>query len=226
MELCKYSWSGWLSPLCLACARCDFATRGQGQHLGEAVSSRQQEPLGTRLRVSGSQGQTREDASRGEIHLNESPQSQNTERLPHQPSVTDRSAFRPVASGGLCGNQGPGRGLGSGGAGGGPEQDVHVTPQASLVPSGCGLAPQGSIQGSQASQGCPPRPSVPHTPAPSAKSSCPAVRALPGPAHPAVGRSYFIQVPGWLALLSDPGPCPWAPAGPRLPLLAARCAPP
>lgn len=58
-------------------------------------------------------GAMHEDASRGEVHLNESPQSQNTERLPHQPSITDRSSFRPAASGGLCGNQGPRRGLGS-----------------------------------------------------------------------------------------------------------------
>lgn len=101
-------------------------------------------PLGTRLRLSGSQGQMREDASRGEVHLNESPQSQNTECLPHQPSITDRSSFRPAASGGLCGNQGPRRGLGSGAAGGGPEQGVQATP-----PDFHGATvPQGSIQGS------------------------------------------------------------------------------
>ena len=117
-----------MSPLCLACAQCGCAIRGQGQHLGEAVSSRQQEPLGTRLRLSASQGQMREDASRGGVHLNESPQSQNTERLPHQPSITDRSSFRPAASGGLCGNQGPRRGLGSGAAGGGLEHGVQATP--------------------------------------------------------------------------------------------------
>ena len=35
-----------------------------------------------------------------------------------------------------------------------------------------------------------------------------------------------MQVPGQLALLSDPGPCSWAPASPHLPLLAAHHTPP
>ena len=65
--------------------------------------------LSARPGVSESQRQTREDVPRGEVHLNESLQSQKTEAFP--PAINQGSIIlRPIASSGLSGNQGPGRG--------------------------------------------------------------------------------------------------------------------
>lgn len=71
--------------------------------------------LSARPGVSESQRQTREDVPRGEVHLNESLQSQKTEAFP--PAIDQGSIIlRPIASSGLSGDRGPGRGAGAWGS--------------------------------------------------------------------------------------------------------------
>lgn len=216
----------WLGvSLCLACARCGCAGRGQGQHLVGSRVLHQQEPLGSRLRLSGSQGQCMKMPRGGKLHLNESPQSQNTERLPtsHQSPID-----HPDLAGGLCGNQVPGEAWGV------REQEEGLNRCPATPPDFHGARwTRAAFKAPRPARAACLAPLSPYTPAPSAKILLPArlqlhpaVQALPGPSPIPQweGASLCRSLAG--CSFSDPGPCSWAAASPRLPLLAAHRAPP
>ena len=223
---------GWWSPLCLASAPC--AVRIRANTWVRPASSRQEEPLGAGLSISGSQGQVREDASGGKF-ASRSPRRVRTLRtsppaINHRSSIDTPSALQPVAA--SVETRVPGEAWGVGACEEGLARGSKSRPQTSTVPGGWGPAPQGNIQ---AGQGCLPRPplSPSHLPflpksySPAGLKLHPADQALPDAAHPPVGRSCGISRSRAgrsfsVALTCDPRPL----VSPCLPLLAAHCTPP